>query len=40
MAQAIKYKRRKNFAENNPSQADLASIDKELDSVLAASYTV
>lgn len=33
MAQAIKYKRRKNFAENNPSQADLASIDKELDSV-------
>ena len=33
MAQAIKYKRKKNFAENNPSQTDLASINAELDSV-------
>lgn len=33
MAQAIKYKRKKNFAENNPSQADLASINHEFDAV-------
>ena len=33
MAQAIKYTRKKNFAENNPSQTDLASINSELDSV-------
>lgn len=33
MAQAIKYKRKKNFAENNPSQADLASVNREFDAV-------
>ena len=33
MAQAQEYKREKNFAENNPDQADLAALDRELDNV-------
>lgn len=31
MAQASKYKRTKDFAENNPDQTDLAAINRELD---------
>lgn len=33
MAQPKKYERRKNFAENNPSQVDLNGINREFDSV-------
>lgn len=39
MAQAQEYKRKKNFAENNPDQTDLAALDNELDNVSIAVNT-